>query len=525
MPPYPRKPGTRHEICDPLRFMLPEAVKLCGGSHMNVLLLYPAFPHTFWSLNFALKFIRKKSAYPPLGLLTVAAMLPEDWTLHLVDVNVEDLTDRDLQWADMVLISAMAIQRESAIELIRRCRAAALKVVAGGPLFSAEPEAFPAVDHLILGEAEQILGAFLEDLENGDPKKIYRAAEHCDLSLTPIPAWDLIRPKNYASMSIQFSRGCPFNCDFCNITTLFGHIPRLKTPEQIVAELDVLYSQGWRSNIFFVDDNFIGNKRYLKSRLLPALIEWRKGKKGCVFYTEASINLADDPELMALMVAAGFDAVFIGIESPEEESLTECRKVQNKNRDMLEDVKTIQRSGLQVQGGFIVGFDNDTFSTFQRQIDFIQKSGIVMAMVGMLQAPPGTRLFERLKKENRVLGSMSGDNVNGTTNIIPKMGLDELYEGYKSIMEHIYSPKHYYRRVRTFLREFDAPKFRTPMDFQRFLAFFRSGFRLGIWGKERFQYWRLVLWTLLRRPRLLPLSITFAIYGHHFRRICELYIQ
>jgi radical SAM superfamily enzyme YgiQ (UPF0313 family) len=230
------------------------------------------------------------------------------------------------------------------------------------------------------------------------------------------------------------------------VTVLFGHRPRLKSTQQVIAELDLMYDAGWRSNIFFVDDNFIGNKRYLKTRLLPALIEWRQDKKGCVFFTEASINLADDAELLDLMVKAGFDSVFIGIETPNNDSLTECQKIQNKNRDLINDVKILQRAGLQVQGGFIVGFDSDSPSIFQQLIDFIQKSGIVTAMVGLLQAPPGTRLFERLKKDNRLLGLMiSGDNVDGSTNIDPRMGLDQLMSGYRFIMGHIYSPKHYYR--------------------------------------------------------------------------------
>ena len=255
------------------------------------------------------------------------------------------------------------------------------------------------------------------------------------------------------------------------------------------------------------------------------MIEWRKDKKGCVFFTEASINLADDAELMDLMVKAGFDAVFIGIESPNDANLTECQKVQNKNRDLIHDVKTLQRAGLEVQGGFIVGFDSDTPSTFQQLIDFIQKSGIVTAMVGLLQAPPGTRLFDRLKKDNRLLGmKISGDNVDGTTNINPKMGLDQLMNGYRLIMGHIYAPKHYYRRVKIFLKEFGNSKVETPLNAQRFLAIFRSSIRLGILGKERFHYWSLMIWTLVRKPRLLPLAITLAIYGHHFRRICEIHI-
>jgi radical SAM superfamily enzyme YgiQ (UPF0313 family) len=409
-------------------------------------------------------------------------------------------------------------------QIIARCKAKGLLVVAGGPLFTAEPEAFGEVDHLVLDEAELTLPSFLEDLKNGCPKKIYRAPGFCDLRHTPVPSWDLIRMKKYASMSVQFSRGCPFNCEFCNVTALFGHRPRMKTPQQVIAELDHIYDAGWRGSIFFVDDNFIGNKQYLKAQLLPALIEWRKDKKGCVFFTEASINLADDPELLDMMVKAGFDSVFIGIESPDDACLTECHKIQNKNRDLLQSVKRIQRAGLQVMGGFIVGFDSDTHSTFQRQIDFIQQSGIVAAMVGILQAPPGTRLFDRLQREHRVASTFSGDNVDGTTNIIPKMGLDRLLVGYRSIMKQIYSPHNFYRRIRNFLEELKVPDITIPMDVQRVLAFFRSCFRLGFWGKERLQYWYLLLWTLFRKPRLVPLAVTLAIYGHHYRRICEKYI-
>ncbi len=491
---------------------------------MNILLIYPEFPDTFWSFKHALKFIRKKAALPPLGLLTLAAMLPKGWSKRLVDVNVKRLSEKDLAWADYAFISAMVVQRESARKTIAQCKAAGLKVIAGGPLFTSENENFEDVDHFVLNEAEITLPLFLADLEMGRARHIYETTEFCDIRETPAPMWELADLKRYASMSVQFSRGCPFNCEFCNVTALFGRRPRIKTAEQIIVELDGLYDLGWRGQIFFVDDNFIGNREYLKTQLLPALVEWQKDKKGVPFYTEASVNLADDEALMEMMVEAGFDAVFIGIETPDKECLAECNKKQNRNRDLMESVKRIQRSGLQVQGGFIVGFDNDTQSIFERQIDFIQHSGIVTAMVGLLQAPAGTKLYERLKREGRLLGHMSGDNVDGTTNIIPRMDLEVLHSGYRNIMCHIYSPKHYYSRIRTFLREYKAPKVEISLDFQRFMAFFRSNIHLGILGKGRFQYWRLLLWTLFRRPALFPLAVTLAIHGHHFRKICELHI-
>jgi radical SAM superfamily enzyme YgiQ (UPF0313 family) len=491
---------------------------------MRILLVYPEFPDTFWSFKHALRFVRKKAVAPPLGLLTVAAMLPAEWEKRLVDLNVTSLNHEDLAWADYVFISAMAIQRDSVRATIAECKEAGVKIVAGGPLFTMEYEEFSDVDHLVLNEAELTLPPFLADLADGCAQPIYTTTEYPDISQTPAPLWELVNLKHYDTVSIQFSRGCPYNCEFCNVTTLLGHRPRLKTAAQIITELDGLYDLGWRKGVFFVDDNFIGNKKQLKSTVLPALIEWRKGKVGMPFNTEASINLADDPELMRLMTEAGFTTVFVGIETPNEDSLIECSKTQNKGRDLVESVKRLHREGLQVQGGFIVGFDSDTPSIFQQQIDFIQQSGVVTAMVGLLQAPRGTRLHERLQREGRIADEFSGDNVNGSTNIIPKMNLDTLREGYREILDHIYTPKFYYDRVITFLREYKPPQIKSPLDFQHLLAFWRSIYQLGIRGVERVQYWRLFFWTLFRRPRLFPLAITLAIYGFHFRKVAELHV-
>ena len=491
---------------------------------MKILLVYPEFPDTFWSFKHALRFIQKKAASPPLGLLTVAAMLPAEWDKRLVDLNVTSLTTKDLAWADYVFISAMIVQRDAARALIARCKDFGSKVVAGGPLFTMEHEQFPEVDHFVLNEAELTLPPFLADLANGCAQHVYATTEYPDIHLTPAPLWQLANLKHYDTFSIQFSRGCPFSCDFCNVTALLGHRPRTKTAAQIIAELDSLYALGWRKSIFFVDDNFIGNKKQIKTEILPALIEWRKGKVGMRFSTEASINLADDPELLSLMTQAGFDTVFVGIETPNPASLTECSKNQNQGRDLVESVKRLQRAGLQVQGGFIVGFDNDPPSIFQQQIDFIQKSGIVTAMVGLLQAPPGTRLFERMKKEGRLVNEMSGDNVDGSTNIAPKMGLEPLRAGYRKLLSQIYAPKFYYDRVLTFLREYHPPKINFHLDGQYFLALWRSIYHLGIRGVERVHYWRLFFWTLFHRPRLFPLAITLAIMGFHFRQVTELHV-
>jgi radical SAM superfamily enzyme YgiQ (UPF0313 family) len=491
---------------------------------MNILLIYPEFPDTFWSFKHALKFIHKRAALPPLGLLTIAAMLPPEWNKRVVDLNVRKLTKKHLAWADYAFVGGMIVQRESAREVIDRCKAVGLKVVAGGPLFTSEHERLEQVDHFVLNEAEITLPHFLSDLEKGQAKRTYTASEFPDIRDTPVPMWKLAEMKRYAGMSIQFSRGCPYSCDFCNVTALFGHKVRTKPSGQIIAELDSLYGSGWRGDVFFVDDNFIGNKNILKTDLLPALVQWRKKRPGVTFYTEASINLADDEELMRMMVEAGFDEVFIGIETPDEASLAECSKKQNKNRDLVADVKRIQRAGLQVQGGFIVGFDSDKPSIFQRQIDFIQKSGIVTAMVGMLQAPPGTKLYERLKGEGRLVGQSTGDNADGTTNIVPRMNMNALRDGYEKILKHIYSPDNYYKRVRTLLREYKAPKIRGRLRMQEFMAFVRSIYFLGVIGRERFNYWKLLFWTGFCRPKLFQLAVTLAIYGYHFRKTCEKHV-
>ncbi len=491
---------------------------------MNILLVYPEYPDTFWSFKHALKFVHKKSSSPPLGLLTVAAMLPATWDKRLVDMNVDKLRERDLQWADMVLISAMNVQRKSVNEVIARANAMEKTIVAGGPLFTIEPESFPDVDHLILNEAEITLPLFLSDLGRGQPQRVYKTDEYADITKTPVPMWELINLKHYDSLNLQYSRGCPYNCDFCNVTALLGHRMRLKTTQQLIAELDKIYNLGWRRNIFIVDDNFIGNRRVLKEEVLPALIEWRKGKKGCLFVTEASVNLSDDDELIDMMVRAGFTQVFVGIETPDDVALAECSKSQNRNRDLVGSVKKLQQMGLQVMGGFIVGFDSDDETIFERMIDFIQQSGIVTAMVGLLQAPVGTQLYQRMLREGRIKSAYSGDNVDGQTNIIPKMDSKVLKKGYRKILDSIYSAKGFYERVRTFLRDYQPARQPVRLHWDEIAAFLSSIFKIGIKSKERKHYWKLFFWTLFHYPRKFPLAITFSIYGYHFRKVNELHV-
>ncbi len=495
---------------------------------MKILLVYPQYPDAFWSFKYALRFISKKAAFPPLGLLTVAAMLPEEWQKKLVDMNITTLTDEDIKWADYVFISAMIAQQESVKEVIARCGELHTKMVAGGPLFTTGYEQFNLgdVDHLVLGEAEDILPLFLEDLQKGCAQHIYESSEHPEITKTPVPLWELVDMGKYASMNVQYSRGCPFNCEFCDIVILDGHRPRTKDKSQLIAEFEVLYGQGWRSSIFIVDDNFIGNKRKLKEETLPAMVEWsQKRKYPFRFFTEASINLADDEELMQLMTKAGFDTVFVGIETTNEESLVECSKVQNVNRDLVASVKKMQNYGLEVQGGFIVGFDSDPVSIFKSQINFIQKSGIVTAMVGLLNAPPGTRLYHRLKKENRLLPYGSGDNTDGTMNFIPKMNQETLITGYKNVVKTIYSAKPYYERIKTFLEEYKPQKPRKAAEgkihFYEIKALIKSMWVLGVKEKGRRHYWGLFSSTLLRKPRLFPLFVTLTVYGFHFRKVAE----
>jgi radical SAM superfamily enzyme YgiQ (UPF0313 family) len=488
---------------------------------MKILFVSPRYPNTYWSFRHALKFISKKSSNPPLGLLTVSSMLPAEWERKLVDLNIHSLSDSDILWADYVFIGAMSVQADSASEVIRRCKHLEAKIVAGGPLFTGDPVSYLHLDHLILNEAEITLPPFLEDLEKGHPKRVYRTKGYADMHTSPPPDYSLIKASHYAQLSIQYSRGCPFNCEFCEITALLGHKVRVKTTHQILEELGTLFNTGFRGNVFFVDDNFIGNRRKLKRELLPAIARWIIDHNyPFTFTTEASIDLSDDPELMQAMVRAGFEKVFVGIETPDVESLKECNKKLNIKHDLHDSVQKIQSAGIEVSAGFIVGFDSDTAGIFQRQIDFIQKSGIITAMVGLLVAPSRTRLYQRLKEEGRILRTSGGDNTNFSMNFIPKMDREILLKGYQHIVDNIYSSKAYYARLKKFLREFKPGAIaRSRITREKIMALLRSVLYIGIIDKGRFYYWKLFFWSLFRKPKMFPLAITYSIYGYHFKKV------
>jgi radical SAM superfamily enzyme YgiQ (UPF0313 family) len=488
---------------------------------MKILLVYPKYPDTFWSFKHALKFVSKKAANPPLGLITIASILPVIWEKKLIDLNVELLKDQDILWADFVFISAMNIQQKSVHEIVDKCNNYETKVVAGGPLFTGEYQNFPQIDHFVLNEAEITLPNFLNDLENNELQRVYQTGEYANLKETPLPDYSLIKLSKYNSLSIQFTRGCPFNCEFCDITALLGHKVRIKTSNQIIGELNNIYDSGWRKSVFFVDDNFIGNKKFLKTDLLPKMIEWMMEKNYPFRYTtEASIDLADDVELMKLLVEAGFENVFVGIETTDEESLSECNKVQNKNRSLVESVHRIQEQGIEVSGGFIVGFDSDQASVFQNQIDFIRSSGIITAMVGLLNAPKKTQLYKRLTKENRIVKDTSGNNTDFTLNFKPKMDENQLIKGYKNIIRGIYSGESFYKRVSLFLKRFNPSETsKRKISPRLIIAFLKSIVVLGVVDKFRKFYWELIFWSLFNRPQVLTKAVTYSIYGYHFRKI------
>jgi radical SAM superfamily enzyme YgiQ (UPF0313 family) len=491
---------------------------------MKALLVYPEWPDTYWSFKHALPFEGKRSVFPPLGLLTVSSLLPKSWEQRLVDINIRPLTEADLKWADVVLVSAMLVQKESMLEILARARARGIRTVVGGPISSCMADLPRYADHVVVGEGEDLVAGLAADLEGGSAKPLYQVAELPGLDRTPLPNLDLIDAKYYSSMAIQYSRGCPFNCEFCDIIEIYGRKPRAKSPAQMVAELEQLYSRGWRGPIFIVDDNFIGNKRKVKE-LLPVMAKWNTEKRRPFnFYTEASVNLADDKDLLQMMKDASFDRVFLGIETPAEESLKEAQKMQNTHRSLLESVRQIQRYGMEVMAGFIVGFDNDPEDIFQRQVDFIQESAIPLAMVGLLQAVPGTQLYRRLQKEGRIVSDGHGNNLDFRLNFVPRMDPQRLLDGYRSILQRIYRPDVYYERVRRFLAHYQPHTRRRHLSLSDCQALARSILKQGIFSRHAFSYWRLFLAASTRYRRSFGAAIRLAIMGYHFQKLTQMTI-
>jgi radical SAM superfamily enzyme YgiQ (UPF0313 family) len=496
---------------------------------MKVLLISPFYPDTFWSLRHAVRFSPAKASFPPLGLLTVAAMLPADWPKKLVDLNVEPLTDAHLDWAEIAFVSAMTIQAASADEVVLRCKQRGLRVVAGGPHYSRELDHCEPPDHAVLGEAEEVVPELVRDLLRGEAKPTYRAGEFPDVTRSPVPLWTLVDFTQYADMSIQFTRGCPFTCDFCDVVLFSGHRPRLKTVAQIIAEMDALYAAGWRGEVMFVDDNFIGQPVKTKE-LLRAVVEWQRAHRYPFwFVTQASLNLAGDRELLSLMSQADFKKVFIGIETTSFSSLDECGKLQNQGRDLVESVRAIQRSGMEVLAGFIVGFDMDPPTVFDDQVRMIQEAGIPAAMIGLLSAPPGTPLWQRMEKEGRLLGLPSGDNSMDTNalNFVPKMGRESLVAGYKSMAERLYHPRAYFDRVLTFFAHY-RPNGHSAVRLtlsDQLKSLLKVLWVMGVRDSGRRAFWRFIGTVALKYRHLLTETIIAATFGYHFCKIARRFLE
>ncbi len=484
----------------------------------RTLLAYPAIPDTYWSLTGFLPFLGKKAMVPPLGLASVAALLPENFTCRLVDLNIEDLTDEDLRWADLVFLSAMVIQKESFDEIVSRAKEFGCRIVAGGPYPTSSYQKIDGVDHFVLNEAEITLPRFIDDLERGEAHPLYTSSEKPSLDIVPIPRFDLIKVQNYLTMAIQFSRGCPFNCEFCDIIEMFGRKPRLKSPDQLLMEIEAVQRTGFRGSIFLVDDNFIGHKRKVKD-LLRAIIQWQKDRGyPFQFYTEASVDLAGDEEMMQLMQDAGFDFVFLGLETPNEESLKATGKDHNLKIDLVEAVDRIQRHGMAVAGGFILGFDTDDETIFDRMIEFVERSSIPMAMIGLLAAMPNTQLYRRLEKEGRLLEDWSGSNThNLEANFITTLPHEVLAEGYKRVLRTLYRPRSYFDRSLRFLKKLPTKKVSPPpysiphMGFILFISLIWQS--LSFYGLE---YLRYLFLGMRHRLSMLPDLIAYSLQGHHF---------
>jgi radical SAM superfamily enzyme YgiQ (UPF0313 family) len=491
----------------------------------NALLVYPEFPPSYWGMKYALEFVGKESSMPPLGLLTVAAMFPDDYQLRVVDMNTDVLTDADLEWADVVFTSTMIVQQMSLEQVIDRCKLHRVPIIAGGPHPTTFYKEIEGVDHFVLGEVENVFPAFLEDFAKGAAARVYSPPEKPDVTRTPLPRYDLIDLRKYGTMALQFSRGCPFDCEFCDITKLFGRVARTKTTDQLLQEFDLLYGLGWRGALFLVDDNFIGNKK-AALELMPAVAEWQRAR-GYPFslFTEASVNLARMDSLMDAMVDAGFSMAFLGIESPNPEALLKTKKKQNtskgKENYLLEAVRTIQQKGMEVMGGFILGLDGDREDVFDAQIEFIQQAGIPFAMVGLLTAIKGTDLYDRLEREGRLLKESQGDSVNFSLNIVPEMDRQVLLEGYKRVLRTIYDPslKNYFERCLTMLGNLKIAEHSVRrVGKAEILAFVRSLCR-QTFSRQGPAYLKFLARVLKDHPKMLPEAVRLAIVGYHLTKV------
>ena len=489
----------------------------------NALLVYPEHPPAFWGAKYALEMLGIKAAFPPLGLLTVAAMFPPSYDLRVVDMNVTSLEDADLEWADLAFTSSMIVQRASLRTVIERCNRAGVPMVAGGPYPTSYHDEIEGVDHFVLDEAEEIFTDFLRDLGNGTAKAVYREPRKPDVSLTPVPRFDLIDTNDYHSMCVQFSRGCPFDCEFCDIIQLFGRVPRTKSPQQMVNEFESLYRQGWRGDLFIVDDNFIGNKREAL-QLLPAIAEWQKAR-GYPFslFTEASVNLARMDGLMDGMIEAGFNSVFLGIETPNPKALLKTKKRQNVSGQedyLLGSVRKIQRKGMQVTGGFILGLDEDDEGVFDAQIDFIQEAGIPMAPIYMLAALKNTDLYERLKRENR-LSDASIEIDAMSLNFKPEMNPRTLIEGYRRVITTLYDPtlENYFKRCLTLFEHLTTfPHLQKPKS-KNAIFLELMGLRRRLAPRQLPAYNKFIARVSKDHPRMLPEAIRLAALGYHFEKV------
>ncbi len=490
----------------------------------NALLVYPRQPPTYWGSDFALDMVGAKSAFPPLGLLTVAAMFPPGYDLRVVDMNVTSLEDADLAWADMVFTSTMIVQRVSLENVIKRCNLAGVPVVAGGPHPTTFHDEIEGVSHFVLDEVEETFPDFLRDLATGSAKAIYRSPRKPDVTRTPGPRFDLIDMNSYYSMGVQFSRGCPFDCEFCDIIKLYGQVPRTKSPDQVVKEFDNLYRLGWRGPVFLVDDNFIGNKREAM-RLLPAIAAWQK-ERGHPFTlsTEASVNLARMDELMDIMIEAGFDTVFLGIETPNPKALLKTKKPQNvSKRDdnyLFNAVRTIQGKGMQVQGGFILGLDGDDEGVFDAQIEFIMEAGIPVAPIYLLTALRGTDMYERFKRENRLIDVPLGTSAT-TLNFKTEMDKETLIEGYMRVTATLYDPplENYLERCLTLLENLQfVPHLCKPKSRNAVFADL-MGVRNRLSAKQIPAFTKFIAKVSKEHPSMLPKAVRLAGMGYHFEKI------